>query len=191
MKNVRVINTATSLPIEVKTDAKTWGELRDELSKMSEFSNLHFNSDELSVFQKDSKGRSTKSLLDELISEEREFKIYLTPKKHKGGIYSTKVLKDLRGKLVTLLDELIGEESKNSHKKSEISGEEIVKADYDKLVDIIDYHNLDIDPSDFDEHDTEEIQDLKDIIAEALDIELPKPRLSAEEQDDIDFLSSL
>ena len=185
MKSVKVINTKTGTPVVVETDATQLGQLQDQLSRMNQFSGIDWKSSV--IFQRDSTGRSTKSLRDEAISNESSFTLFISPSKHKGGQLSPSVIRDTRAKINAILDELLGEEAGTSVKKEAISLKLIYRSDFDALVDIVHANNLDIDISNYDEDDSTSVEDMRDDIADELGLSNSpkKPSLTSQEERDL------
>lgn len=110
MQTVKIINPKTSEAVTVETDATTWGELKDELMEMPEFSGLNF--DECRVFMKDSQTKSTLGLSSDELSDDDYYKIFVSPIKQKGGgkvRYSPSTIKDVRHKIANILNDILNE----------------------------------------------------------------------------------
>lgn len=125
MKVVKVISTKTGRPIEVTTTATQLGQLLDELGRMEQFEGTDWK--RTTIFQRDSTGRSTKSLRDESISNESSFTIFISPSEHKGGVYSHSVIREIRTKLNNILNELAGEDIKDDLDLVEIKASPVYK----------------------------------------------------------------
>lgn len=104
---VRVINTKTSSPVEVEVsnEVATWEGLKETLSDIPQFSDLDFG--KCHVYAKDATGRKSLVLGTDSIPT-GDFKLFVTPIQTKGGMYNTSTLKDLKTKLNTVIDELLG-----------------------------------------------------------------------------------
>ena len=204
MKRVKIVNTITGTPVTVETSATTFGELKRELSSKPQFSDVNWGS--TVCIQRDSVGRSTKSLDDELISSEEAFTMYISPSKHKGGIYSPSIIRDVKTKIMSMLDELIeasGEAAYTSASKPAgyvLTPGIIQTMDFDGLVEVIDTYNLAVDASAFDEYSDTDLNMLRAEVIAAISTDekvkhpmanvpsKPASNLSYQEQKDLEEL---
>jgi hypothetical protein len=161
MKVVRIINTATATPVTHETNATTLGQLKAELQAIPAFSRYDWAN--VAIYQKDSTGRSTKSLNEESISSEQSFSLFITPAKHKGGAnttrYTDETIAELKVRMVNVLDDVLGLTATAVPVTAPIIApvvtrlqelsDEIKNGDENDLESLLSEHNLAIDYDDF------------------------------------------
>ena len=101
MKTVKIINPKTSEAVTIQSNATNFGELKAEITALSEFGDL--NLEECRVFLKDSRIKKTLGLASDTLTEDAAYKIFISPIKMKAGAnptrYSDATVKDIHSKV--------------------------------------------------------------------------------------------
>lgn len=114
MKQVRIVNVKTGVPVSVNSDAETFGELVGELRDTTPFQDIDFS--KCHCFIRDEDGRRSIGLVDEPTSEYDRYTLYISPAEMKGGLDEyeqenlAEALRYARAAINTALEEL-GEET--------------------------------------------------------------------------------
>jgi hypothetical protein len=131
MSKVKVV-TGTSA-VTVETTATTTSQLLAALGNTSQFRGQDWKT--VAIFQKDSTGRKTLSAAigEEAVSQEAEYKLYITPLQMKAGSnptrYSDAVIKEVKTKMEAIFADLLDEEDNDGD--AEVTAAE--KTEFDAL----------------------------------------------------------
>lgn len=125
MQTVRIVNVKTGTPVTVETEATLFGELVDQLKRVSPFDSYDFS--KCHCFVRSSEGRSSIGLPDEELPSDDTYTLYISPAEMKGGADMEslrEVLEDIRDSVNEAL-ELIGDD--NDLREYEDEDIEIIK----------------------------------------------------------------
>lgn len=105
-KVVKVASSRWNTPQEFTTEATTWGELKEELGAQV----LNFEGSPMKAVLRGADGTRNTLVDNNTLLPEGDFAILLVPEKVKSGdkiVYNAAVLKDMKTKLVKMLDFMI------------------------------------------------------------------------------------
>ncbi len=84
MQTVRIVNVKTGVPVSVESNADTFGELVSQLRDTTPFQDVDFS--KCHCFVRDSEGRRSIGLSDELLPDDSAYTLYISPAEMKGGV---------------------------------------------------------------------------------------------------------
>lgn len=108
MQNVRIVNVKTGVPINIETEAGTFGELVNQLLELDAFVGYDFNKCHCFVKAESIEGsKKSIGLAHETLPDDETYTLYVTPAQMKGGSNDLD-LYDLRTDIRNVMEVLEG-----------------------------------------------------------------------------------